>query len=620
MAARPNAPSLAKAPPNSISPTLTLIGMSQASRDDLVVTSETGDDGRQHVVSVFGDGVWELSPVVRTHNVHASHVRIVWPDDIPRALIDDAKAALYCALRQGRRHRPWKGKTVAAAGRNGIATLKYLAFRGARSFADVRAIHLSDFIADQRQLLQPKCVAAKLEVVDLVWSFPNEVLHPLPEHPWSGSTLPRACGSGTEVSRTASQTGKTPVIPRSALIAIFEFAETVVAEAARKLKESGLDDFNPRSFWFTQFKCAVLFLLQISSGMRNSEAVAVTSDCWRTEVRNGVQLHWVRTQEFKGSRGLVDFLVPKEAIDALELLQKYAKTLQTRLTEEASWLKRQLELVERKGKRMKNSMSTVAAVQRLNHIADINHRLFLTIDPFTSDHLGNGSRVVVMSLLTSNLQLKALARASGSDWPLANHQCRRTFAYNVANSRLGRMGLVFLKWQLKHASLSWTQLYASNPNQDAALYIELDDEAVKARVDLLEGWMHLDAPLSGGAGRKIMMTRTTPVSDFKELLLHTAESVELRSTGHAWCLSGTRGCDGQGVYDPTMCGGCSQAVIDRDQAITWQMIHLDNLRLAAITDCGPAAEQKARRAVERSREVLQDLGVPVPTVETISAS
>ena len=64
-----------------------------------------------------------------------------------------------------------------------------------------------------------------------------------------------------------------------------------------------------------------------------------------------------------------------------------------------------------------------------------------------------------------------------------------------------------------------------------------------------------------------------------------------------------------------MCGGCSQAIIDKEQAPAWQMIHLDNLRLAAITDCGPVVTDKARRAVERSTQVLQELGVPVPTRE-----
>ena len=115
-----------------------------------------------------------------------------------------------------------------------------------------------------------------------------------------------------------------------------------------------------------------------------------------------------------------------------------------------------------------------------------------------------------------------------------------------------------------------------------------------------------------------VQARAKAARDLSQLLRQTAESVDLRSTGHAWCISGTRGCHGQGVYDPSMCGGCSQAIIDRELAPAWQMIHLDNLRLAAITDCGPAVAEKTRRAVERSKQVLADLGVPLPSADQAS--
>ena len=68
-----------------------------------------------------------------------------------------------------------------------------------------------------------------------------------------------------------------------------------------------------------------------------------------------------------------------------------------------------------------------------------------------------------------------------------------------------------------------------------------------------------------------------------------------------------------------MCGGCSLAIIDEGMAPTWQMIHLDNLRLAAIADCGPAVAYKARRAVNRSTQVLQELGVRLPNDDEAQA-
>jgi hypothetical protein len=488
-----------------------------------------------------------------------------------------------------------------------------LATLGLQNFSQVRALHLSDYIADRRREVTPKSIVNNLVVIDLVWVFHDDVLHPLPEHPWAGESLSSAAGRPEVERASCGRTAKTPVIPRSVQRAIFTTCEARLDGAERVLQMRDRGKIPAFSYRLTQIRDAVLYLIQITAGMRNSESVGITSGCWRTEIRAGVPFHWVRTREHKTRKGDVEFLVPPEALRALEILQKYAEPLQKRLAEEARWLADQLQGGRSANGALAIGMTVAEAVQRLNHVREIGDHLFIAITRGKSDHLGRGSHVEVMSNGACIAQLKKLARQAGTDWDLANHQCRRTFAYNVANSRLGRMGLVFLKWQLKHSSLSWTQLYCASPVQDQALYSELEEELVEARLELLEGWAQPNAPLSGGAGKKLMQTRATPARDLQQLLRLTAETVELRSTGHAWCISGMQVCHGQGVYDPTMCGGCSQAIIDGDQATTWQMIHLENLRLAAITDCGPAVSKKAMRAIERSAQVLTDLGVPLPT-------
>jgi hypothetical protein len=49
------------------------------------------------------------------------------------------------------------------------------------------------------------------------------------------------------------------------------------------------------------------------------------------------------------------------------------------------------------------------------------------------------------------------------------------------------------------------------------------------------------------------------------------------------------------------------------------MIHLDNLRLAAIIDCGPSVVQRAHRSIARSTQVLSELQVPLPSEEQAAA-
>lgn len=593
-----------------------LVGMTPAQRDAVVVTAVADDAGCEHVISRFGDRVWDLATEVEAKNRKSATLKIVWPNNVPRALVDDVKAALYCALRRGPHGRKWSGSAVLDAARKTIPTLEHLMRLGLSDFSQLRTLQLADHILDLRRKVTPIAVYGRLQIVDLVWSFHMDVLHPLKEHPWAGLSLWDTCGGNEDDGGPAGRTGKTPIIPRSVQRTLFAYCEARLDEADVLFRSRDAGEIKGYSKQLTAIRDAVLYLLQITSGMRNSESTGVTNGCWRTEVRNGVTYHWVRTREIKTTGGTeVDFLVPPEALRSLEVLQRYAQPLQARLADEARWLEGLLTTGPDASGQLGNGMSVAEAVQRLNHVRVIGGYLVLGVSPGGSDHLGKGSRVEVLSGTACGVQMKQLTKAAGTDWGLRNHQCRRTFAYNVANSRLGRMGLVFLKWQLKHASMSWTQLYAANPFQDHALYGEFEEEMFEARLDLLEGWASSEAPLSGGAGKKIMQTRARAARDLEQLLRQTAEAVELRSTGHAWCISGTRGCHGQGVYDPSMCGGCSQAIIDKELAPAWQMIHLDNLRLAAITDCGPAVIDKARRAVERSTQVLQDLGVPMPTNE-----
>lgn len=596
---------------------ISLAGLSATQRKKLIISAIADEDGNEYPVCWLGDAMWDLRPKGGAKNRRASLFKINWPADVPEALIDDVKAALYCALRRGRNGgRPWSAVALAQTAQLSVVLLRYLCSLGLMNFGQVRAIHLSDHIADLRRSIQAVSVRSRLEIIDLIRVFRADMLHPLPEHPWCGRSFHHACGCNEGDRGPTGRTGKTPVIPRSIQRAIFSYCEAILdgAEAVFRARDAGeIGLHNPR---LTAIRDAVLYLLQVTTGMRNSESTGVTNGCWRTEVINGVAHHWVRTREFKTTGGkAVDFLVPPEAIRALEILRRYAEPLQMRLSDEKKWIRQQLESGEAHAGKLRNGMTLPEAVARLNHVSEIGEHLLLCVSKVDSDHMNTGSRVDVLATSACNSQLKVLARSAGVDWPLANHQCRRTFAYNVANSRLGRMGLIFLKWQLKHASMSWTQLYASNPLQDQALYREFEAEMTDARVALLSGWLQEDALLSGGAGRKIMQTRAKVAGDHGQLLRLTAESVELRSTGHAWCISGTQGCHGQGIYDPSMCGPCSQAIIDADMSATWQMIHLDNLRLASIADCGPAVAQRAARAIERSARVLEDLGVQAPSAE-----
>ncbi|MNL22022.1 hypothetical protein D3C87_1433400 [compost metagenome] len=182
----------------------------------------------------------------------------------------------------------------------------------------------------------------------------------------------------------------------------------------------------------------------------------------------------------------------------------------------------------------------------------------------------------------------------------------------MANSRMGRKALVFIKWQFKHSSIGMAELYAANPLQDASLYGEIYEEIIQSQAEVIASWFSEDEPLAGGAGRKIRHARATAVRNMEDMLKHTAETVTIRSTGHSWCLADHGECVGEGVYEAFRCGDCSAGVIDQTHSAVWQEIHRHNLELSIVTDCGPAVAQRAKREIAMSLRVLTELGVDVP--------
>lgn len=112
---------------------------------------------------------------------------------------------------------------------------------------------------------------------------------------------------------------------------------------------------------------------------------------------------------------------------------------------------------------------------------------------------------------------------------------RRLYAYTFVRHRLGDM--LFLKEQFKHSSIDMTQLYGANPLQDAGLYDDILTELMTSKAGVVAQWMEKDEPLAGGAGLKIKAMRAHDFEGRKELLTETSRRINIRSTGHSWCLA-----------------------------------------------------------------------------------
>ena len=176
---------------------------------------------------------------------------------------------------------------------------------------------------------------------------------------------------------------------------------------------------------------------------------------------------------------------------------------------------------------------------------------------------------------------------------------------------MGRQALVFLKWQFKHSSISMSQLYAANPDQDPALYEDMLAEYFDIKRDLLESWCSPDQRLSGGAGRKILEMRASAVPDRDRLVANTAMQINIRATGHGWCIAQDAGCGGAGLYENTRCVDCKNSVIDEEHFAVWQGIHDQHREMLALDDLGPVVNARIRRDLALSASVIADFGVHI---------
>ncbi len=79
---------------------------------------------------------------------------------------------------------------------------------------------------------------------------------------------------------------------------------------------------------------AVLYIVSITSGMRNDEAIGIEVGAWRKELKNGITFYWVATIEHKTGKGLVEYLVPELTFEALNLLARYSAPIRKELEQE----------------------------------------------------------------------------------------------------------------------------------------------------------------------------------------------------------------------------------------------------------------------------------------------
>jgi integrase len=568
-----------------------LAGLTPEERGNLVVSGVLDDDGNTVVLSRVKDLVWEMWPFITTSNTQECKKRLDW-SGIPEAYREACQNVLYHYWKVGR--SGWEAPGVTSL----VMTLKNL--RIVCRFADklelgslayMGTLHVANFVANQKKAgLAPSTLKQQFLTVELLYLFRSQHNESLQVHPWPDSSAAEMAGIAGQKDEDARKVALTPLIPADVAQALYRYAKGILGRADALLDERDRGERSAfRDSEIIGIRDACFYLMGVLTGMRSSELSSIEIGAGRTEVKNGTTFHWVASVEHKTKKGPVEYLMPAIGHDILRILERWAKPLQERLTE-------QIAAIERKeGKR------TAQELQWLANARNSTRKLFL----------GNGkSGIMPVSESGWSGILTQFAIDAGTDWKLAPHQMRRLYAYTFVRHRLGDM--LFLKEQFKHSSIDMNQLYASNPLQDAALYDDILTELMTYKAGVVSQWMEKDEPLAGGAAEKIKELRAHDFESRKELLNDTSHRVNMRSTGHSWCLAQGDGCGGSGLYAKGECGGCKSGIIDSRFIPIWQEAyrHHKELRKEAA-ELGPGVVKRVERDLAQAAKILKDLGLDV---------
>jgi site-specific recombinase XerC len=575
---------------------VSLNNLSWMQRERVVVSAVLDDVGSIIVVSRVGDDVWDLWPFVYTPNTKASEKSLDWTG-IPELYRETVQNVLYAYWKRGR-----KGLAAPCASslRRSLYGLqlfcRFAARLNLRSLSDVQPLHIANFVHQQKSTGKAPISLAKIfSAVELIWLFRDEHESTLSFHPWPESSAGVLAGfTGTGGVR-GRKVALTPLIPDEVAKTLFRHAEGILNQAdgwldARERGERSVFK-DPE---IISIRDACFFLIGVLTGMRQSEISSIEVGAGRTEVINRVTYHWLAATEYKTGKGDVDYLMPAMGHRILNVMERWSKPYRQRLEE-------QIAVIENE----QAARSTTKDMKWLATARSNLRRLFLG--------KGNGG-IVPVSQAAWNINLKAFAQKADTSWDLASHQMRRLYAYTFVKHKLGSGNLLWLKEQFKHTSIDMSQLYAANPRQDAALYDDILSESLRYKVEVICTWLDKDEPLAGWAGKRIMGNRDTinpqDFADRRALVEETTQRVLLRSNGHAWCLAQDQGCGGSGIYERFRCGGCQNAVIDRNFAPVLKEAyrhHLELLREAQ--QWGPGAVKRVEKDLKQVAQILRDLEI-----------
>jgi site-specific recombinase XerD len=602
--------------------------LSREDRDALVMTYVRMKDGSSVPLSSYGDRVWNYSPYV-PHAARSKSAREVNWDKTPAEWVESMKSAISAFTYR----KPPGGiqldpATIPKRSLTLNAFAKWCSSAGIKRFKDVRAFDIAQYLQKLRDDgVYDRTLAAHISVLRKVYemrlfltdSFTDEAIGAL-----------RFDLVGPLWEPAADEERRTELIPLADAVRLFGAARAHLADAYRLMRlrdELELDwqkakELVGRKHWgatvkrvlvvkagfrsvyefesaLTDIRTAAYIVLALTTGCRVHELGDARVGCVYSEVVDGETYWWLKSATRKIGDGPTRWLAPEVAKEAVSVLEQYSAPLRKRVMAELASAREQMA----QPKRDKERAQLAARILELERNSD---RLFLS-----------DSSVGIVSTDTKchNKQLEAFAKRKGVRLAsaLRTHRFRRTYAVVIVHLNKGaRIDLVTLQHHFKHASVLMTEWYAALPETDRELFDLIEDETDYFDLALVDHWMDPSTPLAGGLGKRIKAYpgRHHQPMFFKsrrEFVDSIRDGLNIRSTGHSWCLAEARDCGGRGLFEATMCDECGNGVIDESFTEVWQNLRADHGELAGLDDIGPGGQAKAKRGLAAADAVLAQL-------------
>ena len=193
-------------------PPLSTSSLADSARDAIVISAIVDERDEHHVLSRFGDLVWEMWPFFTQSNVESAAKRLNW-SRIPEQFRGAVKAVLYRYWVAGiPDYAPPSASTLRTSFEALLPFFRYLDDRNIASLSQVQAIHVHNFLQDRLKMgLSPAFVYRNCMLIGNLYRLRGEHPDGLMFDPWpeeslrSGRTIPSQCARG--------DAAKTPLIP-----------------------------------------------------------------------------------------------------------------------------------------------------------------------------------------------------------------------------------------------------------------------------------------------------------------------------------------------------------------------------------------------------------------------